>query len=254
MAKSAAVPQEPLADDPIASLTRRLRLRDGLSDHEADVLRDAVERVEHAPAGKTLVTTGQPLTHSTLLVDGLVARFKDLHDGPRQITEIHVAGDFVDLHGFLLKRLEHNIGALTPVRLAYIPHRALIRITEREPHLTRLLWLSTQMDAAIQRERILSIGRRSALSRIAHLLCELYVRLEVVGQVDGRSYTLPLTQLDLADATGLTSVHVNRMLRELRDAQIVTFRSNVVEIHDLARLEQAAEFDRAYLFLDHQPR
>ena len=253
MIAGAAVPAEP-AEDPIEGLARKLRLRDGLDNREAEVLRDAVERVAHAPAGQILVPAGQPLTHSTLVVEGLVARFKDLNDGPRQITEVHVPGDFVDLHGFLLKRLEHNVGALTPVKLAYVPHHALKRITEKEPHLARLLWLSTLMDAAIQRERILSIGRRSALARVAHLFCELFVRLEVVGQVEDSSFRLPVTQLDLADATGLTSVHVNRMLRQLRSQGLVTFRSGVVDIHDLPGLEKLAEFDRSYLFLDHQPR
>jgi CRP-like cAMP-binding protein len=130
----------------------------------------------------------------------------------------------------------------------------LTRITEKEPHLARLLWLSTLMDAAVQRERILSIGRRSALGRIAHLMCELFVRFGVVGQVEGQSFRLPLTQLDLADATGLTSVHVNRMLRELRSKELMTFRNAVVEIHDLEGLERVAEFDRSYLFLESQPR
>lgn len=253
MASIAAAPQEP-SDDLLESLVRKLRLRDSLRDHEARVLRDTLERVEHAPAGRVLVSAGQPLTHSTLVLEGLVARYKDLNEGQRQITELHVPGDFVDLHGFLLKRLDHNVGALTPVRLAFFPHAELKRITEREPHLGRLLWLSTLIDAAVQRERILSIGRRSALARVAHLLCELYVRLDVIGQVDGLTYRLPVTQLDIADATGLTAVHVNRMLRQLRRDTIVTFRGGLVEIHDLERLEQVAEFDRDYLFLDNQPR
>jgi CRP-like cAMP-binding protein len=117
-----------------------------------------------------------------------------------------------------------------------------------------LLWLSTLMDAAVQRERILSIGRRSALARIAHLMCELFVRLEVVGLTEGQSFRLPITQLDLADASGLTSVHVNRMLRQLRGEGLMTFRNSLVEIHDLPALERVAEFDRAYLFLTSEPR
>lgn len=252
MASTVIIPNE--YEDPVAALVRKLRLRDGLTDREADVLRRAVESVELVPTGHMLAKAGQPLTHAVLVVEGLVARYKDLAEGQRQITEIHVAGDMVDLPGFLLKRLEHHIGALTPLRLAYIPHAALTAITEREPHLARLLWLTTLVDAAIQRERILSIGRRSALARVAHLLCELYVRLETVSLVDGRSFALPIVQLDLADATGLTSVHVNRMLRELRSRNLVTFRNARVDIHDLAGLEELAEFNRSYLFLDHQPR
>ncbi len=253
MAAAAPAPAEP-SEDPIALLVRKLRLRDGLTDHEADVLRGAVERVEDCEAGHVMAAAGEPLQHSTLLIDGLVARHKDLAAGQRQITELHVPGDFVDLHGYLLKRLEHHVSALTPARIALFPHSALTRITEREPHLGRLLWLSTLIDAAVQRERILSIGRRSALARIAHLMCELFVRLDVVGLTEGSSFRLPITQLDLADATGLTSVHVNRMLRQLRGDGLMTFRNAVVEIHDLPGLERVAEFDRSYLFLNSEPR
>ena len=240
--------------DPIALLVRKLRLRDGLTEHEAEVLRGAVERVEDCDAGHVMAAAGEPLKHSTLLIEGLVARHKDLAGGQRQITELHVPGDFVDLHGYLLKRLEHHVSALTPARIALFPHAALTRITEREPHLARLLWLSTLIDAAVQRERILSIGRRPALGRIAHLMCELFVRLDVVGLIEGSSFRLPITQLDLADATGLTSVHVNRMLRQLRGDGLMTFRNGVVEIHDLPGLERVAEFDRDYLFLNSEPR
>jgi CRP-like cAMP-binding protein len=254
MATAAPAGTDEDEQDPIAALLLKLRVRDGLTGHEADVLRDAVERVETCEAGHVLAAAGEPLKHSTLLIDGLVARHKDLGGGQRQITELHVAGDFVDLHGYLLKRLEHDVSALTPVRVALVPHTSLTRITEREPHLGRLLWLSTLMDAAVQRERILSIGRRSALARIAHLMCELFVRLEVVGLTEGQGFRLPITQLDLADASGLTSVHVNRMLRQLRDDRFMTFRNGLVEIHDLEGLERLAEFDRSYLFLSSEPR
>ncbi len=251
MASAAPVLEQ---DDPIAALLLKLRHRDDLGDHEADALRSAIGKIVTVPAGVTLIAPGQALTHSILLIDGLISRYKDLADGQRQITEVHVAGDFVDLHGFLLKRLGHHVGTLTPVRIAYVPHTALTRITEQHPHLARMLWLSTLMDSEIQRERILSIGRRSALARIAHLMCELYLRLEVVGQVAGPSFHCPITQLDLADATGLTSVHVNRMLRILRDDGLLSFRSATVTIHDLARLEEIAGFDRTYLLLANEPR
>lgn len=240
--------------DPIASLLAKLRLRDELGMAEENALRTSIERIETVAAGRNLVTAGQPLHHSILLIDGLVSRFNDLKDGQRQITELHVPGDFVDLHGFLLKHLDHHIGALTPVRVAYVPHDRLKRISEEHPHLSRLLWLGTLIDSSIQRQRILSIGRRMAASRIGHLLCELLVRLEVVGLTEGNRFALPLTQTDLADATGLTSVHVNRMLRQLRDDGLVTMRGGMVQIHDLARLERVAEFDRTYLFLEKLPR
>jgi len=241
-------------DDPIAGLVMKLRLRDGLDAHEADVLRDSIETIETLPAGRTLVTAGEPLRQSILLIEGFLIRFKDLSQGQRQITDIHVNGDFADLHGYLLKRLEHHVGALTAVRVAYVPHTKLTQITEREPHLGRLLWLSTLMDAALQRERILSIGRRSALGRVAHFFCELNARLEIVGQSDGAGFPFPVTQLDIADATGLTPVHVNRMLRKLRGEGLLTFRNGLVEIHDRTGLEKVADFDPSYLFLESLPR
>jgi CRP-like cAMP-binding protein len=240
--------------DPVQRLLLKLRARDELSAHEEQVLRAAVSSVEEFPAARTLVRAGAELRHSMLVVDGFVARFKDLSDGQRQIQEIHVAGDFTDLHGFILKRLDHNVGTLTRTRIAMVPHEALRRITEEEPHLARMLWFSTLIDSAIQREKILSVGRRAALSRLAHLLCELMVRLELVGLGDDGSFALPITQLDLGDASGLTSVHVNRMLKQLRDDRIVTFRGGQVTVHDWQRLQQAGEFDAAYLYLDRRPR
>ena len=240
--------------DPVATLLLKLRRRDEIGVREEEVLRNAVAEVRSFPAGRTIVRSGQVLEQSMLLVDGLLARFKDLSDGQRQIMEIHVAGDFADLHGFPLKRLDHDVGALTAVRMAFVPHAELVRITEEEPHLARILWMSSLIDAAIQRERILSVGRRAARSRIAHLLCELYLRLEVVGLADDGAYDLPLTQLDLGDATGLTSVHVNRMLRELREERLLTFRGGRVAIHDWERLKQAAEFDPTDLHLECRPR
>jgi CRP-like cAMP-binding protein len=240
--------------DLVHRLLLKLRARDDVSEREEQVLRAAVSGTEEYQAGRTMVRAGAPLSHSMLVVEGLVARFKDLSDGQRQIQEIHVAGDFTDLHGFLLKRLEHNVGALTRVRVALAPHDAIKRITEEEPHLTRLLWFSTLIDSAIQREKILSVGRRPALARLAHLLCELRVRLELVGLAEDGDFALPITQLDLGDATGLTSVHVNRTLKRLRDDRLVTFRGGQVTIHDWPRLQKVAEFDTGFLYLDKRPR
>ena len=117
-----------------------------------------------------------------------------------------------------------------------------------------MLWFSTLLDSAVHREKILSIGRRDALARIAHLLCELYVRLEVVGLAADYRYKLALTQGDLADASGLTSVHVNRMLKTLRDEDLLTFRGNEVVIHNWEKLTRRAEWDPGYLHLDNRPR
>ena len=245
----------PAADgDPTDLLVRKLRVRDLVGEREERVLRAAIGRTETHPAGRVLVRPGATLSESILLVDGLVARYKDLSEGQRQIFEIHVAGDFLDLHGLLLKRLAHAVGTLTRATVAYVSHEALRRITEEEPHLSRMLWLSTMIDAAIQREPLLSVGRRTAAERLAHLVCELYVRLDSVGLTDGLAFSLPLTQADLADATGLTSVHVNRMLKRLRDGGFMTLRASEVVIHDWDRLQRLAEFDAAYLYTERRPR
>jgi CRP-like cAMP-binding protein len=238
----------------IATLLLKLRARDVVTDEEEEVLRASVAEIHEYPAGRTIVRTGTTLSASTLLVDGIVCRYRDLADGQRQIMELHVAGDFVDLHGFLLKRLDHNIGSMTPIRVASVPHDALRGITETHPHLGRLLWFSTLLDAAIHREKILSIGRRSALARIAHIFCELRLRLGMVGLASESGYALPLTQADLADVTGLTSVHVNRMLKKLRDDNLLTFRAGMVTIGDWERLQRIAEFDPTYLHLERRPR
>jgi len=235
-------------------LLMKLRARDLVGDDEERVLRASVVEVKDISAGRTLTRAGVTVSNCTLLVEGFIARYKDLADGQRQIMEVHVPGDFLDLHSFLLKRLEHSIGSLTPVRVAYVPHDALRKITEDHPHLARLLWFSTLLDAAIHREHIVSVGRRSAASRIAHLICELQVRLEVVGLSRDMRFALPLTQSDMADATGLTSVHVNRMLKRLRDEELVTMRGGEVTIHDWDRLQRIAEFSTDYLYLERRPR
>lgn len=233
---------------------RKLRARDDVSADEEAAIRAAIGEVREVPADTTLIRAGDLLGHSVMLLDGFLCRFKDLRDGSRQISELHVAGDFADLHGFTLKRLDHSVMALTRCRVALVPHERIRAITEAHPHLARLWWFTTNMDAAIHREWVLSLGRRSALARVAHLFCELRVRLAVVGFADERGYALPLTQTDLAECLGLTAVHVNRVLRELREAGLVEFRGRRVTIHDLRGLERAAEFDPGYLYLEPQPR
>jgi len=238
----------------LEKLFLKLLRRDELAEFELQALRESVSGTRDYLLDEMIVEAGQTVNQSNVLLEGLVCRAKDLSDGRRQIMEVHVPGDFIDLHSFLLKKLEHNLEALTPARIATVPHERVKIITERWPHLARMLWHSTLVDAALHREKILSVGRRSALSRLAHLFCELHVRFGVVEMVDGMSYALPLTQSQLADAAGLTQVHVNRTLRELRDRDLVVFRNGRVDILNWDGLVDVAEFDPAYLYLDKQPR
>ena len=238
----------------IETLLLKLRARDDLSAEEEAALRAAVSEVREYPADRTVIREGEELTASTLLIGGFVCRYKDLRNAERQITALHVPGDFVDLHSFSLKYLDHNVMTLTPCRVAIVPHARLTEITETLPHLTRLLWFSTNLDAAIQREWELSLGRRTAVARTEHLFCELRVRLGSIGMADESGYTLPITQSELAECVGLTSVHVNRTLRELRERGLMEFRRGDVRLLDLKGLEKLAEFRPDYLYLDRRSR
>lgn len=227
--------------------THRTPVIDG---EEAVALESAVARTATFTAKQIMVRQQVPLTQCTLLLEGFVERYRDTPEGRRQILAIHIPGDFVDLHSYPLKRLEHSVAALTDVKVAMFPHTAVRALTAQSPTLTELLWRSTLIDAAINREWIVSVGARSAVVRLAHLFCEMYVRLERIGMVPDRTFALPLTQVDLADATGLTAVHANRMLRQLREQGLVAFRHGEVEILDWDGLRALADFDPAYLFFD----
>lgn len=238
----------------IEDFLRKLRARDEVSPPEEAAIREMIGEFREVRADKTLIRPGEELSASTLLIEGLLCRYKDLRDGSRQISELHVPGDFADLHSFTLKRLDHGIMALTNCRIALVPHERLKAVIAAHPHLGRLLWFLTNLDAAIHREWVLSLGRRGAMSRMAHLFCELRVRLAVVGRADETGYALALTQTDLAECMGLTPVHVNRTLKQLRESGLVEFRGGRVSILDLPGLEAVAEFDPGYLYLERRAR
>jgi CRP-like cAMP-binding protein len=232
----------------------KMRARDEVSAEEEAVIRDLVVETRDHPADRAVIRLGEPLEFSTLLLKGLMSRFKDLPNGVRQVTELHVPGDFADLHSFTLKRLDHNVGTLTPCTVGLVPHERLIAVTEQYPHLTRLLWFSTNVDAAVHREWEVSLGRRSALERMAHLFCEMETRLELVGLAKGGMFDLALTQEELAECLGITPVHVNRTLQQLREQELVEFRGGRVTVRDQAALRRVALFDPSYLYLEKRPR
>lgn len=238
----------------IEVLLRKLRLRDELSPAEEAVLARVITETELVPAKKTVLHRGEPLDRSVLLLDGLMCRHKDLRNGRRQITALHVPGDFLDLHGFTLKRLDHDVMALSASRIAFAAHSDLQRVTEEYPHLTRLLWFSTNLDAAIHREWELSLGQRTGIARAAQLICELHARLQIVGVAEGPRFALPLNQTEFGECLGLTVVHTNRVLRELRERGLVRFSRGQVAIENLEELRAVAEFDPSYLYLDSERR
>jgi CRP-like cAMP-binding protein len=232
----------------------KLRVRDDISAAEEQAIRDAISDVRTVPDNQTFIRRGQELQVSTLLLDGWMARVRDLADGQRQITELHIAGDFADLHSFTLKRLDHDVITLCECRIAVIPHDNLRVITERFPHLTRVYWLATNIDAAVHREWAVSLGRRSADGRLAHLICELMIRLEIAGRLNGNSFYFPLTQAELSECLGLTAVHMNRTIQELRRKKLIELDRKRLTILDPKGLRALAEFDPAYLYLERRPR
>ena len=232
----------------LTGIFMKLRRREKLPEIEQRALENAVLEVREYDARRVLVRAQERLTNSTMLLKGMICRSRELADGSRQLLALHIAGDFIDLHGFLLKSLEHDMVSMTPVQVALVPHVNLRTITENPPRLTRLLWSSTLFDAACHREWIAACGM-PAQGRIAHLFCELQARLELVGLADHRGFDLPFTQVDIGDATGLTAVHVNRTLRRLREAGIVDFTGGRVHILNLSALRDVAEFDPAYLYI-----
>jgi CRP-like cAMP-binding protein len=200
-----------------------------------------------------MIREGDRPTESTVLITGLAARYSLLRNGKRQITVLHVPGDFVDLHSFFIKTMDHAIMAITPCTVGGVPHETLRGISENHPHLARLLGVHIAVDGAIHRHWIVAMGRRSALEHTAHLLCELFLRLQVVGLTEGYSFKLPLTQAELGDTLGLSTVHVNRVVQELRKG-LITWRGETVVIEDWLRLQELAEFDPTFLSQESEPR
>ena len=232
----------------------KLRVRDDISPEEEAAIRSMCSEVREYGADQVVVRRNQDLQESLLLLDGWMARTKDLPDGGRQISELQFAGDFTDMHGFTLKRLDHNVVTITGCTIAIAPHKRIREVLDRFPHLIRIYWLMTNIDAAIHREWTVSLGRRSALGRMAHLFCEIRERLNVVGQANKDIYQFPLTQQELGECLGLTAVHVNRTLQELRRRQLIEVENRRVKILDLPRLKSEGDFDPYYLYLEKRPR
>ncbi|MBW3560243.1 MAG: Crp/Fnr family transcriptional regulator [Proteobacteria bacterium] len=193
--------------------------------------------------------SGRP-TKSTLLVSGMCARYHVFADGKRQFTQLHVPGDFVDLHSFLLTAMDHGVLALSDCEIASVPHEAIKRVTDTHPRLTRALWLDTLVDGAIHRQWLARMGRQSSAANLAHLICELCARLQFVGLGSSAGFDVPLRQEDVADLLGLSPVHVNRVLQELRTGGMVWWEHQHVRILDWDRLSAMAEFDLTYLQLE----
>ncbi len=223
-----------------------------LSNEDRQVLKALARKVRLIEAGVDIIQEGDRPETVNLFLDGWACRYKQLEDGRRQIVAFFVPGDLCDIHIYVLREMDHAIAAITPVRLATVPREILLDTMDRHPRITRALWWESLVNAAIQREWTVNIGRRTALERLAHLFCELFLRLRAVGLAEGSTCPFPLTQLELADATGLTNVHVNRTLKEMRNAGLILLKSRQLTVPDLAALQKAALFNPNYLHLERE--
>lgn len=243
---------EPDAGGP--PLVRAMAAFAALSDAEAAALAALGEgAARRLDARRDLVREGDRPRALFLLREGWACRYKALSDGRRQITAFLLPGEIVDLHAGLVRTLDHSIASITPASVVELDPERVREVLARHPRLVEAFGRRAMVEAAVQREWVLNIGQRSGIERLAHLICELYLRARSLGASGEGGIGFPLTQADLADATGLTPVHVNRMLKELRDEGLVRLRDRTLTIPDLDALKAACLFNDTYLHLGHAP-
>lgn len=230
------------------ALLARLETFADLRDDEKVLLSGLSSDVRTFKAKQHIIHEGDRPEEVHLIVDGWAARYKVLPDGSRQTVAFLLPGDFCDLHVAVLGRMDHSIVAITHCRIAFIPNAKMNELTSDHNGLTKALWWSTLVDEAVLRSWVVN-GRRDAYQKIAHLLCELNVRLKQVGLVSDGRFDLPLTQEEIADATGLTSVHTNRTLGRLRRENLIELRGHILTVLDASALAEAAGFDPSYLHI-----
>ena len=203
--------------------------------------------IRSLPADSDIVSDGERPSECCLVLEGFACRYKLLSDGKRQILSFHTPGDIPDLQSLHLKVMDHSLGTLVPSRVAFIPHQSVSDLTRYYPRVAAAFWRDTLIDAAIFREWMVGLGRRSAYQRIAHLICEMAMRFKAVGLTTDHTYNLPVTQAELGDALGLSTVHVNRVIQQLRSEGLITFESRKVTALDWEGLKRAGDFDPTYL-------
>lgn len=225
------------------------RLRQDMSDVEKAEIKALAGDVQTFEDGHRLIAHGDVCDCSTMLVEGFMLRTLESNDR-RYGVSYHVPGDFVDLHCFALKRLDHNIDCVGPTKIARVPHTAIAKIMQEKPHLARLFWFSTLLDAAMHREWIMKLELLIALKRIGHIFAEIWQRLEMVGRSYPDGFETPLTQANIADMCGAASIYTNRAHADLRKQGLVDFRRGEVKIPDRQKLEAYAGFTPDYLYGD----
>jgi CRP-like cAMP-binding protein len=237
----------------VSPLSLRLEAYTKLSQDDRAII-DRLSRrgMRDVAARRDLIREGDKPTSVFLIMEGWACRYKQLPDGRRQIVALFVPGDVCDMNAYILKEMDHSIGAITAVKVAEIGRDDFEQLMQDHPRITQALFWDELVTVSVQREWTLNVGQRTAYERIAHLLVELFLRLRAVGLTNGNSCDFPLTQVDLADATGLTAVHVNRTLQELRRQGLIELKGRTLTISDLDALKNAAAFNDNYLHFDRE--
>lgn len=226
-----------------------------LSGEEKAALRDlSRERVRHYEPKQDLIREGDRPRIVNLILEGYACRYRMLEDGRRQIVGLFLPGDLCDARLFILGGMDHSIATLTRASVAEIEADRFIEVSDRYPRITHALWWSSLVEAAIAREWIVSVGQRSARERMAHLLCELFMRIRMVGMAIDKVVDLPLSQTELSEALGLSVVHTNRTLQSLRADNLIHLSGGRLTLLDFEGLMQAGLFNPAYLHLDQSGR
>lgn len=225
---------------------RKLRHGALLTEEDQAVLTGLAKPVSRVERGDILVE-GTELRSIVLLVEGWACRYKQLENGKRQITGVFLPGDLCEPFGALPATIDYTLSALTPVLLARVAPHDMLRVARASPRIEEALWWDLLLTGALDREHMVSLGRRSATERLGHFFCEMHLRMGMVGLADQSSYDLPFTQADLADLLGLSAVHVNRSLQELRGSGLLSFRGRRATIHNVRALRELSMFDPAYL-------
>ena len=234
----------------LTMLVRRLESIARLSHEERHGVERLPLRTHVLHPRQDIVRDGDTPSHCCLLLEGWAFRYKLLDESRRQILSFHVPGDVPNLQSLHLGPMDHGLATLTRATVAFIPHESLLDLAERLPGFAGILWRDTLIDGAVFRAWMTGIGQQSAFGRMARLFCELYLRLEAVGLASNHCCTLPIKQSELGDALGLSTVHVNRTLQEMRARELITWHNQKLTIHAWDKLARAGEFNPAYLHLN----
>lgn len=231
-------------------MVRKFSARVPLDGQDRKAIFDLPYQHHSFDAGRLITREGDRAPGATLILSGLAIRHKVTVDGLRQILSVHIAGDVVDLESTMLGVADHNVQALTRCDVAVVQREAMINLIDHHPRVAHAMWIDTLIDGSVLREWIVNVGRRNARAAVAHLLCEFAQRLEAAGLADENCYELPMSQEQLADALGITPVHVNRTLREFDRDGLIQRDRRFIRIPDKAKLRQIGGFNDLYLHLN----